>query len=117
VETVETLETVGGDDMKRVSMFYSFRWRMPMVLVAVSVIAGCTSKEKSVIIDPQPDGITIQHDSRYGSMAGVEADEHCAKYGKVAVFARTIKPGEGTVLTEPYATQSVFDCVDSKPAI
>jgi hypothetical protein len=103
--------------MKPVSRFDSFSRRIPMVLGVALVIAGCTSKEKSVIIDPQPDGITIQHDSRYGSMAGVEADEHCAKYGKVAVFARTIKPGEGTVLTEPYATQSVFDCVDSKPAI
>ena len=102
--------------MKRASMFDSFWRRMAMVLASVSIIAGCSSKEKSVIIDPQPDGITIQHDSRYGSMAGVEADEHCAKYGKVAVFDRTIKPDEGTLLMDPYATQSVFDCVAPKAA-
>ena len=88
---------------------------MPMVLAAVLIVVGCTSKEKSVIIDPQPDGITIQHDSRYGTMAGVEADEHCAKYGKTAVFDRTIKPDDGTLLMEPYAIQSVFDCVAPKP--
>ena len=89
---------------------------MPMVLAAVLIVVGCTSKEKSVIIDPQPDGITIQHDSRYGTMAGVEADEHCAKYGKTAVFDRTIKPDEGTLLLHPEATQSVFDCVAATPA-
>ena len=101
--------------MKRVPMFDAFSWRMPMVLAAVLIVAGCSSKEKSVIIDPQPDGITIQHDSMYGSMAGVEADEHCAKYGKTAVFDRTIKPDEGTLLMHPDAIQSVFDCVDPKP--
>jgi hypothetical protein len=114
---VDPVEAVGSDDMKRVPRFDCFWWRMPMVLFSVLIIAGCSSKEKSVIIDPQPDGITIQHDSRYGSMAAVEADEHCAKYGKVAVFARTIKPDDETLLMKPYATQSVFDCVDSKPAI
>ena len=86
-----------------------------MVLASVLIIAGCSSKEKNVIIDAQPDGTTIQHDSRYGSMAGVEADEHCAKYGKIAVFDRTIKPDDGTLLMKPYATQSVFDCVAPKP--
>lgn len=85
-----------------------------MVLGVALLVAGCTSKEQYVIIDPQPQGITIQHDSRYGSMAGVDADEHCAKYGKVAAFDRTIKPGEATLLLHPHATQTVFDCVDAK---
>ncbi len=102
--------------MKRVSRFDAFSWRIPMVLGAALVITGCSSKEKNVIIDPQPEGITIQHDSRYGSMAGVEADEHCAKYGKTAVFDRTMKSGSGTLLAHPNSTQSVFDCVDAKAA-
>ncbi len=102
--------------MKPVMKFCSFSCCIPTVLAVALAVAGCTSKEKNVIIDPQPEGITIQHDSRYGSMAGVEADEHCAKYGKTAVFDRTIKPDDGTLLVHPNATQSVFDCVDAKAA-
>jgi hypothetical protein len=102
--------------MKRISRLDAFSWRMPMVLLSVLIIAGCSSVEKNVIIDPQPEGVTIQHDSRYGSMAAVDADEHCAKYGKIAVFDRTIRPDDATLLRYPNATQSVFDCVNARPA-
>jgi hypothetical protein len=47
-------------------------------------------------------------------MAGVDADEHCAKYGKRAVFAGTIRPDDATLLRYPDATQTVYDCVAPK---
>ena len=102
--------------MKHVLEPIPFSWRIPLVLASALVIAGCASKESYLIIDPQPEGVTIQHDSRYGSMAAVDADEHCAKYGKIAVFNRTIRPDDATLLRYPNATQTVFDCVNARPA-
>ena len=107
-------EAVGSAGMKPVSEPGSFWCRIPMALASALVIAGCATKESYLIIDPQPDGITIQHDSRYGTMAGVDADKHCAKYGKRAVFAGTIRPDDATLLRFPDATQTVYDCVAAK---
>ena len=84
-----------------------------LLVASAAAIAGCASKPENTIIDPQPDGITIQHEAGYGSMAGVFADEHCAKYGKRAVYGGTRKPDMETRLTHPNDTQTIYDCVDA----
>jgi hypothetical protein len=37
----------------------------------------------------EPEGITIEHDSKQPELAVIEADRHCAKYGKKAVLVKT----------------------------
>jgi len=62
-----------------------------------------------VIINQQPNGITLRYDAGYPTMAGVEADEHCAKYGKSAVLAESRKDDS---ITHRHAAIGVYDCVD-----
>ena len=77
-------------------------------------LAGCSSKEMNVIVDSSPDGITIQYDTRYPTMAGVDADEHCAKYGKSAVRTETRKLSTMEEVADPYGAVGVFECVVSR---
>jgi hypothetical protein len=85
-----------------------------VLLAAGASLAACSSKEKSKVINSGPDGITIQYDSRYSTMAGVDADEHCAKFGKRAVRVETKAPSTADKITEPYAAQGVFACEAGK---
>ncbi len=82
-----------------------------VVFATMLALAGCSSKEESVIVDSSPDGITIQYDSRYPTMAGVDADEHCGKYGKSAVRTETKKPSTMEEVADPYGAVGVFECV------
>ena len=82
-----------------------------VVFVTTLALAGCSSKEKNVIVDSSPDGITIQYDTRYSTMAGVDADEHCAKYGKLAVRTETRKLSTMEEVADPYGAVGVFECV------
>ena len=77
-------------------------------------LAGCSSKEKNKVVNSGSDGITIQYDTRYPTMAGVDADEHCAKYGKLAVRVETIRANSLGSVTHPYAARGVFACERAK---
>jgi hypothetical protein len=84
--------------------------RRALLLCALApVVAACSSKEKTEIINQTPEGITLRYDSQYSTMSGVDADEHCAKYGKRAVLADSKKDES---IIRPHAEISVFDCVD-----
>lgn len=96
--------------MKPVSLFPALSQRVLLLFPLALVVAACASTDEVVIIDQQPDGITLRYDDRYPTMAGVEADEHCFKYGKYAVLA---KKKHDDSITDPHTATSVFDCVDS----
>lgn len=82
------------------------RQLIPCLLVVT--LAACSGKEETVVLDQRPEGITIRYDSRYSTMSGVIADEHCAKYGKSAVLANS---REDESIVRPHAAIGVFDCV------
>jgi len=96
--------------MKPVSLFPALFRRALLLFPLALVVVACASTDEVVIIDQKPNGITLRADDRYPTMAGVEADEHCAKYGKFAVLA---KKKHEDPLTHPYTTTSVYDCVDT----
>jgi hypothetical protein len=88
----------------------AFIFCVSAALIVALALAGCSSKEKSQVINSGPGGITIQYDTRYPTMTGVDADEHCAKFGKVAVRVETKKVSSMESVTEPYAAQAVYAC-------
>jgi len=64
-----------------------------VMLALVLTLAACSSKQPNKVLNSGSGGITIEYDTRYPTMAGVDADEHCAKFGKVAKRVETKKRG------------------------
>jgi hypothetical protein len=58
-----------------------------------------------------PDGITIEHDTLQPELAVVDAERHCAKYGKKAVLVTTTPEAPSASLFYLNSSLSVFDCV------
>lgn len=80
---------------------------------AVSLpLAGCTTRQKIEVVNEGPDGITLLYDSRYPTMAGVDADEHCAKFGKLAQRVETKEPSSADTITHRHAAEAVYACVE-----
>jgi hypothetical protein len=77
-----------------------------VVLLGVAFwLAGCAVRHES------PDGITIEHDAYQPELAAVDAQEHCAKYGKKAVLVKTSPPAPSRSLLYLNSSLSMFDCV------
>lgn len=79
--------------------------RLAILLGGVLWIAGCAVRHES------PDGITIEHDAFQPELAAVDAQEHCAKYGKKAVLVNTSPPAPSASLLYLNSSLSMFDCV------
>jgi hypothetical protein len=69
-----------------------------------TLLAACAVRHAS------PEGITIEHDSKQPELAVVEADRHCAKYGKQAKLVQTTA-GAPSASRFHLSSSSVFDCV------
>jgi hypothetical protein len=69
------------------------------------LLAGCAVRHAS------PEGITIEHDAKQPELAVIEADRHCAKYGKKAVLVKTTAEAPSASLFYLSSSLSVFDCV------
>jgi hypothetical protein len=70
-----------------------------------ALLAACAVRHAS------PEGITIEHDSKQPELAVVEADRHCAKYGKKAELVKTTAEAPSASLFYLSSSLSVFDCV------
>jgi hypothetical protein len=69
------------------------------------LLAACAVRHAS------PEGITIEHDAKQPELAVIEADRHCARYGKKAVLAKTTPEAPSASLFYLSSSLSVFDCV------
>jgi hypothetical protein len=69
------------------------------------LLAACAVRHAS------PEGITIEHDAKQPELAVIEAERHCAKYGKKAVLAKTTPEAPSASLFYLSSSLSVFDCV------
>ena len=69
------------------------------------LLAACAVRHAS------PEGITIEHDAKQPELAVIEADRHCAKYGKKAVLVKTTAEAPSASLFYLSSSLSVFDCV------
>ncbi|MGH6895447.1 MAG: hypothetical protein ACREJ5_02705 [Geminicoccaceae bacterium] len=58
-----------------------------------------------------PEGITIEHDTLQPELAVVDAERHCARYGKKAVLVKTTAEAPSASLFYLSSSLSVFDCV------
>jgi hypothetical protein len=74
-------------------------------LVLGVLLAACAVRHAS------PEGITIEHDAKQPELAVIEADRHCARYGKKAVLAKTTPEAPSASLFYLSSSLSVFDCV------
>lgn len=79
--------------------------RLAVLLGVVLWLAGCAVRHES------PDGITIEHDALQPELATVEANEHCAKYGKKAVLVATSPPAPSRSLLYLDSSLSMYNCV------
>jgi hypothetical protein len=79
--------------------------RYPAMAVTTLLLAACAVRHAS------PEGITIEHDAKQPELAVIEADRHCAKYGKKAVLIKTTPEAPSASLFYLSSSLSVFDCV------
>jgi hypothetical protein len=79
--------------------------RFAVLLGLALWLAGCAVRHES------PDGITIEHDAYQPELAAVEAQEHCAQYGKKAVLVNTSPPAPSRSLLYLNSSLSMYDCV------
>jgi hypothetical protein len=79
--------------------------RVAVVVGLVLGLVGCAVRHAS------PDGITIEHDAYQPELAAVEAEEHCAQYGKKAVLVKTSAPAPSTSLLYLNSSLSMYECV------
>ncbi len=100
--------------MRPLSVSRAFAVAAVVVAVMSLALAGCSLRQKNQVLNEGPDGITIRYDSRFPTMAGVDADEHCAKFGKMAKRVETTKPSSPDTITHPHAAQGVFECVSAE---
>ena len=99
--------------MQPTPSFRVFAMSACMVSAILLTLAGCSSRQDNKVINSGPDGITMEYDTRYPTMAGVDADEHCAKYGKLAKRVETEKAGTMERVTHEHAAVGVFECVSA----
>ena len=79
---------------------------------ALSLLAACSSSSNtSRVVDAQPGGITLRYPPSDVQAAGVQADEHCAHYGKVSMLIKEKSAG----FDAPGDATMYFACVD--PAV
>ena len=79
---------------------------------ALSLLAACSSSNTtSRVLDSQPGGITLRYPLGDVQAAGIQADEHCAHYGKVSTLIKDKSAG----FDAPGETTMYFACVD--PAV
>lgn len=79
---------------------------------ALSLLAACSgSSNTSRVLDSQPGGITLLYPPSDVQAAGVQADEHCALYGKVSMLIKEKSAG----FDAPGSATMYFACVD--PAV
>jgi hypothetical protein len=78
----------------------------PALAAAIGLLlSGCAVRHAS------PEGITIEHDTLQPELAAIDAERHCAKYGKKAVLVRTTAEAPSASLFYLSSSLSVFDCV------
>lgn len=79
---------------------------------ALSLLAACSgSSNTSRVLDSQPGGITLLYPPSEVQAAGIQADEHCAQYGKVSMLIKDKSAG----FDAPGDARMYFACVD--PAV
>jgi len=81
-----------------------------VMLALVLTLAACSSKQPNKVLNSGSGGITIEYDTRYPTMAGVDADEHCAKFGKVAKRVETKSADTMERVSHRHAAVAVFAC-------
>ena len=78
----------------------------PALTAAIGLLlSACAVRHAS------PDGITIEHDALQPELAAVDAERHCAKYDKKAVWVKTTGEAPSASLFYLNSSLSVFDCV------
>jgi hypothetical protein len=70
-----------------------------------ALLAACAVRHAS------PEDITIEHDAKQHELAMVEAERHCAQYGKKAELVKTTAEAPSASLFYLSSSLSVFDCV------
>lgn len=82
-----------------------------LLACALTLFVACSGSDPSRVVDSQPGGITLLYPSRDVQAAGVQADEHCAHYGKVSMLIKDKSAG----FDAPGDARMYFACVD--PAV
>jgi hypothetical protein len=80
-------------------------WHLAVAATTLLLVSACAVRHAS------PEGITIEHDARQPELAVVDAERHCAKYGKKAVLVKTTAEAPSASLFYLSSSLSVFDCV------
>jgi hypothetical protein len=75
------------------------------LLAIMALITACAVRHAG------PEGITIEHDAKQPELAAIEAERHCASYGKKAVLVTTTPEAPSASLFYLSSSLSVFDCV------
>lgn len=62
-------------------------------ILLAAVLAGCTHQSQAT-----PDGVTMDYDPNYRTRMIMQnaANDHCGKYGKVAVMVDDMDKGDGS---------------------
>jgi hypothetical protein len=76
---------------------------LPLLAIGI-LVAACAVRHAG------PDGITIEHDSKHPELAAIEAERHCATYGKKAMLLTTTPEAPSASLFYLSSSLSVFDC-------
>jgi hypothetical protein len=84
--------------------------RQPVRSLAIAAAIGLLLSACAVR-HASPEGITIEHDTLQPELAAIDAERHCAKYGKKAVLVRTTAEAPSASLFYLSSSLSVFDCV------
>lgn len=82
-----------------------------LLACALTLFAACSGSDHSRVVDSQPGGITLLYPPSDVQAAGVQADEHCAHYGKVSMLIKEKSAG----FDAPGNATMYFACVD--PAV
>ncbi len=81
-----------------------------VLLALVLTLAACSSRQENKVLNSGSGGISIEYDTRYPTMADVDADEHCAKHGKLAKRVETKSASSMEKVTHQHAAVAVFAC-------
>jgi hypothetical protein len=76
-----------------------------LVVMLGMLLAACAVRHAS------SEGITIEHDAKQPELAVIDAERHCAQYGKKAVLVKTTPEAPSASLFYLSSSLSVFDCV------
>jgi len=75
-------------------------------LVVLLVLAGCAVRHET------PEGIVIEHNALHPELADIEAQKHCARYGKKAVLVKRTAAAPSPSLLYMRSRVSIYDCVE-----